>query len=85
MQLMRFGMHHSSFIASLSRTAPSIPDPYSLFLPRPQVQHSRRYLRKIAKLVPSGIPVLCTSKGIDRKTLSLMCEILPSSLVSVCL
>ena len=44
------------------------------------VQHSRRYLRKIAKLVPNGLPVLCTSKGIDRKTLSLMCEILPSQL-----
>ena len=44
------------------------------------VQHSRRYLRKISKLVPSNVPVLCTSKGIDRKTLSLMCEILPSQL-----
>ena len=29
------------------------------------VQHSRRYLRKIAKHVPRGAPVLCTSKGID--------------------
>ena len=44
------------------------------------VQHSRRYLRKLAKHVPPGIPVLCTSKGIDRKTLSLMCEILPHHL-----
>lgn len=44
------------------------------------VQHSRRYLRKIAKLVPTGVPVLCTSKGIDRKSLNLMCEILPSQL-----
>lgn len=44
------------------------------------VQHSRRYLRKISKLVPNGVPVLCTSKGIDRKTLNLMCEILPSQL-----
>lgn len=44
------------------------------------VQHSRRYLRKMAKLMPIDLPVLCTSKGIDRKTLSLMCEILPSQL-----
>lgn len=44
------------------------------------VQHSRRYLRKIAKHVPPGAPVLCTSKGIERKTLGLMCEILPAQL-----
>ncbi|KAJ8604369.1 hypothetical protein CTAYLR_002567 [Chrysophaeum taylorii] len=44
------------------------------------VQYSRRYLRKIAKLVPPEIPVLCTSKGIEKKSLELMCEILPSIL-----
>ncbi|KAH8068400.1 hypothetical protein JL721_6750 [Aureococcus anophagefferens] len=43
------------------------------------VQHSRA--RKIAKHVPPpGAPVLCTSKGIERKTLGLMCEILPAQL-----
>jgi len=44
------------------------------------VQYSRRYLRKIAKLVPAGVPVLCTSKGIEKKSLELMCEILPEVL-----
>ena len=44
------------------------------------VQYSRRYLRQIKKLVPENAPVLCTSKGIEKKSLELMCEILPSIL-----
>jgi len=44
------------------------------------VQSSRRYLRKIAKLIPANAPILCTSKGIEKKSLDLMCEILPDIL-----
>lgn len=44
------------------------------------VQYSRQYLRKIRKHIPENAPVLCTSKGIDKKSLQLMCEILPDML-----
>lgn len=44
------------------------------------VQYSRQYLRKIRKHIPENAPVLCTSKGIDKKSLQLMCEILPEML-----
>lgn len=44
------------------------------------VQYSRRFLRKVAKFMPPDVPVLCTSKGIEKKSLELMCEILPQTL-----
>jgi len=44
------------------------------------VQYSRRYLRHVKKHVPEHAPILCTSKGIEKKSLELMCEILPSIL-----
>jgi len=44
------------------------------------VQYSRAFLKKVKKHLPPGAPVLCTSKGIERKSLTLMCEILPEVL-----
>lgn len=44
------------------------------------VQHSRKYLQKVAQYVPPGSPVLCTSKGVETSTLSLMTEILAETL-----
>ena len=44
------------------------------------VQSSRGFLKKVCRHVPAGCPVLCTSKGIEVKTLKLMAEILPETL-----
>eukprot|EP00636_Phaeomonas_parva_P008879 CAMPEP_0118855742 /NCGR_PEP_ID=MMETSP1163-20130328/3463_1 /TAXON_ID=124430 /ORGANISM="Phaeomonas parva, Strain CCMP2877" /LENGTH=415 /DNA_ID=CAMNT_0006788693 /DNA_START=271 /DNA_END=1518 /DNA_ORIENTATION=+ len=46
------------------------------------VQHSRDFLQEIAHLVPSGAPVLSTSKGIETSSLKLMTDILGETLGS---
>mmetsp|Transcript_21343 Transcript_21343/g.51391 ORF Transcript_21343/g.51391 Transcript_21343/m.51391 type:complete len:452 (-) Transcript_21343:101-1456(-) len=43
-------------------------------------QYSREYLRNIAPLIPKGIPLVCTSKGIEAGTLAMMNDILVEEL-----
>lgn len=66
-------------IVATTEAADALREP-SFVIHAVPVQYSRRYLRKIAKLLPPAVPVLCTSKGIEKKSLELMCEILPSIL-----
>jgi glycerol-3-phosphate dehydrogenase (NAD+) len=46
------------------------------------VQATRRFLTGLAQYFPPDLPVLCTSKGLEISSLSLMCELLPSMLGS---
>lgn len=44
------------------------------------VQQTREFLRLRRHDIPDTIPVLCTSKGLEISSLSLMCDVLPSLL-----
>lgn len=44
------------------------------------VQTTRAFIRQQRAFYPADIPVLCTSKGLEISSLSLMCELLPSML-----
>lgn len=44
------------------------------------VQFSRKFLQEHKEFYHDGLDVLCTSKGLEFSTLSLMCELLPSIL-----
>lgn len=44
------------------------------------VQFSREVLRKVAPLIPEGVPVISLSKGIETDTLYLMCDLLEDCL-----
>jgi glycerol-3-phosphate dehydrogenase (NAD+) len=43
-------------------------------------QYSRKYLEGVAPLIPPGVPVVCTSKGIEAGTLAMMNDILVDTL-----
>ena len=38
-------------------------------------QYSRKYLEGVAPLIPPGVPVVCTSKGIEAGTLAMMNDV----------
>lgn len=44
------------------------------------VQQTRMFLNDAARFFPPDIPILCTSKGLENSSLSLMCELLPELL-----
>lgn len=44
------------------------------------VQVTREFVEVTRKYIPEDLPVLCTSKGLEISSLSLMCELLPSML-----
>lgn len=44
------------------------------------VQATRQFIEKHAPFYPPDLPVLCTSKGLEISSLSLMCELLPNML-----
>lgn len=44
------------------------------------VQATSEFLHNIREYVPPNLPVLCTSKGLECSSLSLMCELLPNML-----
>lgn len=44
------------------------------------VQSTRQFIADVKDYYPPDLPVLCTSKGLEISSLSLMCELLPSML-----
>lgn len=44
------------------------------------VQSTREFIHTIQDTIPTDLPVLCTSKGLECSSLSLMCELLPNML-----
>jgi glycerol-3-phosphate dehydrogenase len=43
-------------------------------------QYTFSYLTKIRDVIPENVPIVSISKGIDEKTLELMCDIIPKAL-----
>ncbi|KAI0559306.1 Glycerol-3-phosphate dehydrogenase [Gracilaria domingensis] len=44
------------------------------------VQATREFIESIQNRIPDDLPILCTSKGLEISSLSLMCELLPRML-----
>lgn len=44
------------------------------------VQSTREFVESIVDVYPPDLPILCTSKGLEISSLSLMCDLLPSML-----